>query len=138
ALLRCCASTRWAAAVAAARPFASRTALLGVSEEVWWRLGERDWREAFSHHPEIGADMAKLREKFAASAAWSAGEQSAVAAASDATLEALARENREYRTRFGYVFLVCATGKSADEMLALLLTRKENAPDKEVRAAAGE
>jgi allantoicase len=138
AFMRCCGSARWAAAMAAARPFASRAALFGVAEQAWWRLGDRDWREAFSHHPEIGADVAKLREKFAATAGWSAGEQSGVGGASEATLQALARENREYSARFGHVFLVCASGKTADEMLALLLTRKDNAADKELRIAAGE
>ncbi|MBM4356981.1 MAG: allantoicase, partial [Deltaproteobacteria bacterium] len=73
--LKCCGSTRWARAMAARRPFVSLTELLGVAEATWWRLGDGNWREAFGHHPEIGADVAKLREKFAATATWSAGEQ---------------------------------------------------------------
>ena len=79
--------------------------------------------EAFSHHPEIGADIASLRQRFAATAAWSSAEQAGVAGADDATLEALRDGNVRYREKFGYVFLVCATGKTAAEMLALLRAR---------------
>jgi allantoicase len=138
ALLRACGSTRWAKAMTERRPFVSRTELFGVADQCWWRLGERDWREAFSHHPEIGADIAKLRERFAATASWSAGEQAGALGASEATLQALARKNREYRERFGHVFLVCATGKSADEMLALLEQRSHNSRENELAIAAGE
>ena len=138
AFLRCSGSTRWAKAMVAARPFASRAALFGLAEQSWWRLGDKDWLEAFSHHPEIGGDVAKLREKFAGTAAWSASEQSGVAAASEATLTALGEKNRAYRARFGYIFLVCASGKSAGEMLALLEQREGNPPENEIRIAAGE
>ncbi len=138
ALLRCCGSARWTRAMAARRPYASRAALFGFAEQSWWRLGDKDWLEAFAHHPEIGADVDKLREKFAATAGWSAGEQSGVAAASEATLQALAQGNRDYRARFGHVFLVCASGKSADQMLALLREREGNPPENELRIAAGE
>lgn len=137
-LLRCCGSRRWARTMARRAPFVSLTHLFGTADEVWWRLGDGDFREAFGHHPEIGADVAKLRERFAATATWSSNEQSGVAAASEATLEALARGNRAYKERFGHVFLVCATGKSADEMLALLEERIDNPPENELCIAAGE
>jgi len=137
-LLRCCGSRRWARAMSRRAPFVSRTHLLGAADAAWWRLGDGDFREAFGHHPEIGADVAKLREKFAATASWSAGEQAGVTGASDATLEALAKGNRAYQEQFGHVFLVCATGKTADEMLALLEERLHNPPENELRIAAGE
>lgn len=137
-LMRCCGSTRWATRMATRRPFVSLTQLLGAAEDSWWKLGEADFREAFSHHPEIGADTAKLRERYAPTASWSASEQSGVTAASEATLTALAKQNRAYAERFGHVFLVCATGKSADEMLAKLTERFDHAPELELRIAGGE
>lgn len=138
AFLRCCGSERWASAMVQARPFASRTELYGVAESTWWGLGDGDWKEAFAHHPKIGADVDKLREKFAATADWSAGEQAGVSGASEETLAALAQGNEAYDRRFGHVFLVCATGKSADQMLEALQERLENEPSAELRIAAGE
>ena len=138
ALSRCCGSSRWAAAMAAEAPFASRAHLFGAAEALWWRLGDGDWREAFTHHPRIGADVARLRERFATTATWSASEQSGVAGANEATLEALAAQNREYELRFGSIFIVCATGLAAEEMLARLEARMPNDPAYELRVAAGE
>lgn len=111
ALLRCCGSKRWAASVVAARPFDDERHLLESAELAWWALGEEDWKEAFSHHPKIGADVEALRAKYAATADWSAGEQAGVAGASEATIQALAQGNSEYDAKFGHVFLICATGK---------------------------
>lgn len=138
AFFRCCGSTRWARQMAARAPFSSRAELYGTAAWVWWHLGGRDWREAFTHHPRIGADPAKLREKFAATAAWSEAEQSGVADAGVDVIEALAEANRAYEAKFGYLFIVCATGKRADEMLALCRERLENTPENEIRIAAGE
>jgi allantoicase len=135
---RCCGSRRWAAKMAAARPFTSRTHLHGQAEVIWWRLGDGDWLEAFTHHPRIGADVAKLREKFAATADWSAGEQAGVAEATEDTIQALAQGNRNYEARFGHIFIVCATGLAASEMLARLQDRIDNPPANELRIAAGE
>jgi len=101
-------------------------------------MEKADMLEAFSHHPEIGSDLAALRQRFASTAAWSSAEQAGVAGADDATLEALRDGNVRYRERFGYVFLVCATGKSAAEMLALLQARLPHDADTELRVAAGE
>lgn len=137
ALLRCCGSTRWAETVAAARPFATAAALLAAAESVWSQLAESDWREAFAHHPRIG-DRQALQAPFATTRAWSAGEQGGVAAAGADVLDALADGNRAYEARFGHVFLVCATGKTAGDMLALLRARLPNPPDLELRVAAGE
>lgn len=138
ALTRCCGSRRWVEGMITARPYHSRTHLLGEAARVWWRLGDGDWLEAFEHHPAIGADVAALRAKFAATADWSASEQSGVAGADDDTLEALAAANRVYHKRFGHIFIVCATGKSAVEMLDLLRARLDNPPAAELRIAAGE
>lgn len=103
----------------------------------WNELSEADWREAFTHHPKIG-DVNSLKEKFVSTSAWAEGEQGAVKAASQATLEALAAGNAEYEKKFGYIFIVCATGKSADEMLALLQARLPNKPAAEILSAMGE
>jgi 2-oxo-4-hydroxy-4-carboxy-5-ureidoimidazoline decarboxylase len=121
-----------------ARPFTSRTHLFGAAEQHWWGLGDGDWLEAFEHHPAIGSDVSVLREKFASTAALSEGEQAGVAGASEATLEALAQANADYVQRFGHVFLICATGKSAAEMLAALDERIGNELPAELRIAAGE
>src|SRR6187397_1118586 len=123
ALLRCCGATRWAGWLLTQRPFASTDALFKAAAGVWTQMEKADMLEAFSHHPEIGSDLAALRERFASTAAWSSAEQAGVAGADDATLEALRDGNVRYRERFGYVFLVCATGKTAAEMLALLRAR---------------
>ncbi|MCA9540980.1 MAG: allantoicase [Myxococcales bacterium] len=138
ALTRCCGARRFVEGLLAARPFASRTHLFGDAERVWWHLGDADWLEAFGHHPRIGADVEALRAKFAATADWSAGEQAGVASADEAVLQALADGNRAYEARFGYIFIVCATGKSAAEMLALLRARLDADPPAELRVAAGE
>ena len=136
-LLRCCGSERWAGAVLAARPFADKAALLAASDAAWAKTGEADWREAFSHHPRIGGKDA-LRAKFAATAAWAQGEQAGAAAAGEAVLDALAKGNAEYESRFGFLFIVCATGKTAAEMLDLLKSRLTNEAAAEMRLAAGE
>jgi 2-oxo-4-hydroxy-4-carboxy-5-ureidoimidazoline decarboxylase len=138
ALARCCSATRWVEAMLARLPFASRAELFAAAAEVWARMSPDDIREAFAHHPEIGGDLAELRQKFAATADWASAEQGATARASEATLIALRNGNQAYRARFGYSFIVCATGKSADEMRALLEARLGNAPELELGIAAAE
>ncbi len=137
ALRRCCGASRWVDAMAARRPFPDAKALLSAADEVWAGLGPADWREAFAHHPRIG-DKEALRERFSAIRQWAAGEQSGVSAASETVLDALARGNRDYEARFGHIFIVCATGKGADEMLGLLRQRLVNAPEAEGQIAAAE
>ena len=122
----------------ARRPFSSRAELLAAATETWAQLTPADFREAFTHHPEIGANIDELRQKFATTAAWSSAEQSAVLGANEATLLALRDGNQAYRARFGYSFIVCATGKSAQEMLALLLARLSHEPELELSIAASE
>jgi allantoicase len=138
ALLRCCGATRWAGWLLTQRPFASTEALYKAAAGVWTQMEKADMLEAFSHHPEIGADIEQLRARFASTASWSSTEQAGVAAADEATLEALRDGNVRYRERFGYVFLVCATGKTAAEMLALLKARLAHDADAELRVAAAE
>ncbi|MBX5482353.1 MAG: 2-oxo-4-hydroxy-4-carboxy-5-ureidoimidazoline decarboxylase [Myxococcaceae bacterium] len=136
ALLRCCGSTKWAEAMARARPFADAGQLFAESERQWARTTESDWREAMTHHPRIGESA--LRAKFQSTAQWSSQEQQGVQGASEEVIRALAVGNRAYEEKFGFIFLVCATGKSAEEMLALLRERMNNDPDTELRVAAAE
>ena len=105
----CCGARRWAAGMEAARPFRSRTELHGVAEDLWWHLDEGDWREAFTHHPQIGADVEQLRKKFAGTGHLSASEQAGVAGASEETLQALAKGNQLYLDTYGFIFIVCAS-----------------------------
>jgi len=138
ALQKCCGSTAWVENMVAQFPVASAEALMEQAQTQWSRLSEADWREAFTHHPKIGGDVEALRAKFASTSTWAEGEQASVKQASQATLEALATGNGDYERRFGYIFIVCATGKTADEMLALLQARLPNNPEEEMLIAAGE
>lgn len=137
-LERCCGSSRWVEGMLRARPFANAKALLQTAGRVWAELAAPDFREAFAHHPEIGANLAELRRKFGATADLSLAEQAGASQASEATLEGLARYNQIYRARFGYSFIVCASGKSAQEMLALLQMRLEHSAEQELAIAAAE
>ncbi len=121
----------------ACRPFGSQQRLLANARQEWFALGHDDWREAFRHHPKIG-DRDSLRTRFAATRHLSEREQAGVAGASDDVLDQLAHANRQYEERFGYIFIVCASGKRADEMLALLLARLQNDSESEIRIAAEE
>lgn len=136
-LQRVCGSTAWAREMSARAPFASQLALHAAADDVWWSLTGNDWKEAFTHHPRIGSKDA-LKEKFARTATWAAGEQARVSDAQDAVIDALLTGNAEHESRFGYIFIVCATGKSAEEMLAILRTRLANDEATELRASACE
>ena len=137
ALLASCGSTRWADAVAALRPFWDVGQLLNISGRVWRELPREDWLEAFRAHPKIGEKQAE-KETGGEARAWSEGEQARAREASTETLDALAEANREYEARFGFIFIICATGRTADEMLAALRGRLNNDPETELRVAAGE
>jgi 2-oxo-4-hydroxy-4-carboxy-5-ureidoimidazoline decarboxylase len=137
ALLRCCGSTHWAERMASQRPFADFDTLLDTARTVWKNLVRADWLEAFAAHPKIG-DLGSLRAKFAQTATWSEQEQAGVATTAESTLQALAAGNRAYEEKFGFIFIVCATGKSAEEMLALLRQRLGNSAADELRIAAAE
>ena len=136
-LSKCCGSRAWAHAVVAGRPYATLGLLFAAAERVWFALEPEDWKEAFAHHPRIG-DISQLREKFASTAQWARDEQSGTKEASEATLRALKTGNEIYEKRFGHVFLICATGKSAEEMLTALQLRLANPPERELAIAAGE
>lgn len=136
-LMRCCGCRRWAETLASKRPFKSRDELIAAADREWSRTSREEWLEAMSHHPRIGGKDA-LRAKFAATQKWSQGEQASVAAADEATLDALAAGNAEYEEKNGFIFIVCATGKSAAEMLALLKQRLPNTKEQELAIAAGE
>lgn len=134
-LERCCAAHRWVEAMAHSAPWVDGDELLAASETAFDGLDRADWLEAFAGHPRIG-DLEALRVRHAVDPA--AGEQTATAAASEATLRALAEANRRYDQRFGHLFLVFASGKSAEEMLELLEARLDNAPERELRIAGDE
>jgi 2-oxo-4-hydroxy-4-carboxy-5-ureidoimidazoline decarboxylase len=108
-------------------PVRDEEELLKEAEQIWFECNESDWREAFTHHPEIG-DINTLSEKFVSTKTWAEGEQSGVKESTREILEALANGNRLYKEKFGYIFIVCATGKSAGEMLTLLTERMNNSP----------
>jgi 2-oxo-4-hydroxy-4-carboxy-5-ureidoimidazoline decarboxylase len=136
-LTACCGATRWVDGMLRRRPFGSHHAILVAARDVWWSLEADDWHEAFRHHPKIG-DKEALRSRFADTRALAESEQSGVSSASEAVLDALARANLDYEERFGYIFIVCATGKGADEMLQLLRARITNDPATEIRVAGEE
>jgi len=136
-LTRCCGSSAWVNSMLPHFPVDDLVELLEEAEEQWFDCSADDWKEAFSHHPKIG-DTDSLKKKFADTAAWAGNEQSGVNSASDQTIEELAKYNKEYEEKFGYIFIVCATGKTADEMLALLKERLSHKPDYEVLIAAEE
>lgn len=129
ALLACCASRPWAATVAGGRPYPTPEALYDAAERAWWSLDEADWQEAFAAHPRIGERPAEATAR---------REQAGISGASAETLAALASGNRFYEERFDRVFLICASGRTADEMLAALRERLGNDPGTELRTAAGE
>lgn len=137
AFLRCCGSSAWARAMNLARPFEDRAALLRIGEQLWWSLGEDDWLEAFAAHPRIGARPAPAAGTAEADA-WAGREQSSTANAADAVLGALATANQQYLDRHGFIYIVCATGRGADEMLADLQARVGNPRAAELRTAAEE
>jgi OHCU decarboxylase len=133
----CCGSREWVRRMLGRRPFGSADALLRSADEVWWALERADWLEAFAHHPRIGErDSAAPQD--ARARAWSAGEQLGVARADAGVRASLADGNREYERRFGHIYIVCASGRSAEEMLAFLRERLANDAATELRVAAGE
>jgi allantoicase len=127
-LRRVCGSSRWVDAMLNARPFASWEALLAASDETWFSLDASDWLEAFAAHPRIGERKP----------GWSSQEQSGTRTASEETMQAIADGNREYEEKFGFIYLVRATGRSADEILANLTERLTHDRDAELRTAADE
>ena len=133
--LKCCGSRNWARALTDARPFTDAGALFQKADSVWWSLSEEDWLEAFRAHPKIGESAAAQSEQ---ARSWSTQEQSGVQEAARETKAALAAGNQKYEKRFGFIFIVCASGKTSAEMLAILDERLQNDPGTELRLAAEE
>jgi len=136
-LLHCCAGARWVEAMLAHRPFRDPKHVYDCAAICWRRLERADWLEAFSQHPRIG-DLSGARALGDTERAWAEGEQSGAARAAESVRLALAEGNREYERKFGHVFIVCATGKSGEEMLALLRQRLNHPPEAELAIAAAE
>lgn len=136
-LLHCCGSRKWAQAMAAKRPFDSLPHLIRDAEAAWFALEPTDWLEAFAHHPRIG-ERNLDEAKFGATAQVAAREQSGMAAASQAIRDEFAALNAQYEYKFGHVFLICSSGKSAEFMLAQLKTRLVSEPATELQNAAKE
>jgi OHCU decarboxylase len=132
-VLACCGSNAFARAVVRGRPYPDSESLLARSDEIWWSLGERDWLEAFARHPRIGESTAHASPQFSA---WSTEEQSRARAADEPVVDSLARKNREYEARHGFIYIVCASGRSAEELLAILDRRLRNSTEVELREAA--
>jgi OHCU decarboxylase len=135
--LKCCGSQRWATAMTLARPFADVDDLLTKADSTWRSLGSKDWLEAFRAHPKIGEKRAAAAQSEEARQ-WSAQEQSGINDAAGTTIASLAAGNRDYEQRFGFIFIVCATGKSSEEMLAILQARLQNDAETEIAVAAEE
>lgn len=135
--LDCCGSHRWARKMTEARPFADVSELIEQAKEIWQNLGTKDWLEAFAAHPKIGERKAAPLQQ-AQSAEWSKGEQSGTQTATEPVLNELAEANRLYNEKFGFIFIVCATGKSAAEMLEICRARLSNNSEAEIRIAADE
>jgi 2-oxo-4-hydroxy-4-carboxy-5-ureidoimidazoline decarboxylase len=138
ALRRACGAERWVERLLARRPFRSSAELYARAAEEWRASSREDYLAAFSHHPRIGEDLGELRRRFQSTAQLSSREQAGVRLADEETLEALREGNAAYHARFGFTFIICATGKSASEMLAALRARLDNDPDIEIEIAAAE
>jgi 5-hydroxyisourate hydrolase / 2-oxo-4-hydroxy-4-carboxy-5-ureidoimidazoline decarboxylase len=138
ALFACCGSSKWATELMKSFPFASEDELVKKATDIWYNYcNEADWLESFTHHPKIG-DVKSLEEKFASTKHLAGAEQAGVAAASSNVIQQLADANKAYEEKFGFICIVCATGKSADEMLRLLQDRLKNSYEEELAIAMGE
>lgn len=136
-LRSCCGSLRWSQKMAEARPFADVSSLLKQAEKIWQSLEAEDWLEAFAAHPKIGAKKATPHQT-AQSAKWSQDEQSGTQTAADSVKNELEKANRLYENKFGFIFIVCATGKRAEEMLEMCGRRLNNDAETEIHIAAEE
>lgn len=136
-LAACCGSSRWVMGMLMRRPFGTRDQVLEAADDAAEQLDVADWIEAFSHHPKIGesrpsADVGTTARD------WSANEQSTAAASLYAIQEELAEANRMYAEHFGFIFIICASGRTAPEILAALRDRMNNQPEVELAIAAHE
>jgi 2-oxo-4-hydroxy-4-carboxy-5-ureidoimidazoline decarboxylase len=133
--LPCCGSQAWAIALASSRPIADEASLIETSSSIWLALPEEAWQEAFDSHPRIGQKHAQTHAT-EESLQWSAQEQRTALSEDEAVKLALEAANRSYEQKFGRIFIVCATGKSSVEILAILEARIKNDDATELREAA--
>ncbi len=133
----CCTASSWVAAMVYARPFANVEDLKSKSDGIWSQVDYEGWIEACEGHPKIG-DVDSLAKKYASTKQWAGNEQQGMDSADMEVIEALAKGNEDYEHKFGYIFIVCATGKSASEMLEILNSRLPNEPKSELDIARGE
>ena len=133
----CCVSQRWIAHMLAARPFTSKKHVLKIDKKVWDELDEADYLAAFEGHPQIG-DVSTLRAKFSATAEKAGNEQAGMSAANEDVLNDMMATNKAYLAKFGFIFIVCATGKTAEQMLTMIKERMNNDRDTELAIAAAE
>ena len=133
----CCGASKWVGHMRNSCPFQNKNKLLKMAEETWFSLSGQDWLEAFSHHPKIG-NIRSLQSKFQKTAKLSESEQKGISHVSEDLLKEIAEGNQLYEKKFGYIFIVCATGKTAEEMFALLNERLKNDPEAELLIAAKE
>lgn len=136
-LTSCCGAKGWVGGMLARRPFGAMEQLLDAADELWLGLSESDWREAFDHHPRIGTRTSAAPQDTRART-WSSQEQAGMDAASTATRERLRAANALYEARFGYICIICAAGRSADELLSITHARLANEPAAEIHIAAEE
>jgi len=134
---KCCGAEKWVNIMVAKRPYQSETEMLKAADKAWLVCVESDWLEAFKHHPKIG-DVDSLAKKYANTKTWAGNEQQCVDTAARQVIERLAELNAQYEEKFGFIFIVCATGKSAEEMLEILESRIGNEYCEELEIAAGE
>ncbi len=137
-LFNCCGSTSWVEKLSKHFPFENEMTLFNQAREIWYsECNNADYLEAFQHHPKIG-DVDSLKKKFANTSDWAGNEQSGVNTAAEKTIQELASFNESYFIKNDYIFIVCATGKSASEMLQLLKVRHEHSREEEMNIAMGE
>lgn len=133
----CCGSKNWVNKMISSRPFKSKNEAIEISDLIWNSISKNDWLEAFEHHPKIG-DINSMKEKYSSTRKLAESEQAGVKDSSIDTLSELADYNADYLKKFGYIFIVCATGKSADEMLLIIKERINNDPETEIKIAMKE
>ncbi len=134
---KCCGAKNWIERMVTERPFDNENVLTNTAEKIWFDGSESDWLEAFAQHPKIG-DVDSLAKKYASTKEWAGNEQKSVDSASSEVIRKLAELNTQYEERFGFIFIVCATGKSAEEMLEILESRIDNGYQEELKIAMGE
>jgi 2-oxo-4-hydroxy-4-carboxy-5-ureidoimidazoline decarboxylase len=136
-LEQCCGSSAWTNKMLDSLPVGNLLELLDLAEEKWYECNRKDWLEAFEHHPMIG-DINSLKKKYASTLTWATQEQSGVNSATEEILQELAETNKAYKNKFGYIFIVCASGKSAEQMLQLITLRITNDTETEIKIAMEE